>query len=66
GPAGAATQIGAGAASLVTAGVGTSAAVAAALSIGAIGVLSGTFVLVFAASWKSGATLAARRYRAEA
>lgn len=64
GPAGAATQIGVGAASLVAAGVATSQAVAAALSIGAIGVLSGTFVLVFAASWKSGATLvAARRCR---
>jgi uncharacterized membrane protein YbhN (UPF0104 family) len=64
GPAGAATQIGAGAASLVSAGVGTSPAVAAALSIGAIGVLSGTFALVFAAAWKGGATLlAARRSR---
>jgi uncharacterized membrane protein YbhN (UPF0104 family) len=67
GPAGTATQIGAGAASLVSAGVGTSPAVAAALSIGAIGVLSGTFVLVFAATWKGGAILvAARRPRVAA
>jgi hypothetical protein len=61
GPAGAATQIGAGAASLVSAGVGTSPAVAAALSIGAIGVLSGAFVFVLAAAWKGGATLIGAR-----
>ncbi|HZS25556.1 MAG TPA: lysylphosphatidylglycerol synthase domain-containing protein [Gaiellaceae bacterium] len=58
GPAGAATQIGAAGASLVAAGVGTTAAFGAAVSMGALGVLSGTFVMVFALTWTSGAALA--------
>lgn len=60
GPAGAATQIGAAGASLVAAGVGTEPAFGAAVSMGALGVLSGTFVLLLAIGWTSGATLASR------
>lgn len=61
GPAGAATQVGAGGASLVAAGVGTAPAFGAALSMGALGVLSGTFVMVLAVAWTSAAALARRR-----
>ena len=64
GPAGAATQVGAAGASLVAAGVGTEPAFGAALSMGALGVLSGTFVLLLAVGWTSGATLASHRRRA--
>jgi hypothetical protein len=60
GPAGAATQIGAAGASLVAAGVGTEPAFGAAVSMGALGVLSGTFVMVLALAWTSGAALASR------
>jgi Lysylphosphatidylglycerol synthase TM region len=60
GPAGAATQIGAAGASLVAAGVGTGPALGAAVSMGALGVLSGTFVMVLAVVWTSGAALANR------
>jgi hypothetical protein len=58
GPAGAATQVGAAGASLVAAGVGTVPAFGAAVSMGALGVLSGTFVMVLAVAWTSGAALA--------
>jgi Lysylphosphatidylglycerol synthase TM region len=58
GPAGAATQVGAAGASLVAAGVGSTAAFGAALSMGALGVLSGTFVVVFAVAWTAGTALA--------
>jgi hypothetical protein len=61
GPAGAATQIGGGAASLVAAGIGTAPALGAALSMGTLGVLSGTFVLLLAVGWTSAATVARRR-----
>lgn len=60
GPAGAATQIGAAGASLVAAGVGTAPAFGAAVSMGALGVLSGTCVLVLAVAWTSGVALAHR------
>jgi Lysylphosphatidylglycerol synthase TM region len=63
GPAGAATQIGGAAASLVAAGIGTAPAFGAALSMGTLGVLSGTFVLVVAVGWTSAAALARRRGR---
>jgi len=67
GPAGAATQVAAAAASLAAAGVGGSQALRAALSMGVLGVLSGTFVILFAAAWKGAATLdAARRHQAAA
>lgn len=61
GPAGAATQVGAAGASLVAVGVGTTHAFGAALSMGALGVLSGTFALVLALAWTSAAALARRR-----
>jgi hypothetical protein len=54
GPAGAATQVGAGAASLIASGVGTSQALGVAVSVAALGVLSGTAILVFAAVWRIG------------
>ena len=57
GPAGAATQVGAGAAALVTTGVGISQAIAATLAIGALGVLSGTSILLGAVVWRTGVRL---------
>jgi Lysylphosphatidylglycerol synthase TM region len=53
GPAGAATQVGAGAASLIAAGVGASQALGVAASVMALGVLSGTAVLLFAVACRS-------------
>jgi hypothetical protein len=53
GPAGAATQVAAGAAALIASGVGGSEALAAALSVGALGVLSGTAVFLFAVAWST-------------
>ena len=61
GPAGAATQIGAGAAALIASGVGSSVALAASLSAGALGVLSGAAVLLFAATWRTALSLKRRR-----
>jgi hypothetical protein len=63
GPAGAATQIGAGAASLIASGVGASKALAVAVSVGALGVISGTAILLFAVAWRSGVSLVANRSR---
>lgn len=63
GPAGAATQVGAGAASLAAVGVGGSQALGAALSLAALGVLTGTVVFLFAASWGSGVAVAGTRRR---
>jgi uncharacterized membrane protein YbhN (UPF0104 family) len=57
GPAGAATQAGAGTAALVAAGVGTSQALAAAISVGALGVFSGAAVLLFSVAWSTGRLL---------
>jgi uncharacterized membrane protein YbhN (UPF0104 family) len=57
GPAGAATQAGAGTAALVATGVGPSQALAAAVSVGALGVFSGAAVLFFAIAWRTGRTL---------
>lgn len=51
GPAGAATQIGGGAAALIAAGAGPSQALAVAISVGALGVLTGTATLLFAVVW---------------
>ena len=62
GPAGAATQVGAGAAALIASGVGGSEALAAALSVGALGVLSGTAVILFAVTWST--VISLRRERA--
>ncbi len=57
GPAGAAAQAGAGTAALVATGVGTSRALAAAVSVGALGVFSGAAVLLFAVAWQIGRRL---------
>jgi uncharacterized membrane protein YbhN (UPF0104 family) len=57
GPAGAATQIGAGAASLIASGVGASNALGVAVSVGALGVISGTAILLFAVAWRTGLSL---------
>jgi uncharacterized membrane protein YbhN (UPF0104 family) len=59
GPAGAATQIGAGAAALIASGIDTSQALAAAVAVGALGVLSGGAVLLAAVFWRLGLSLAA-------
>jgi hypothetical protein len=61
GPAGAATQVGAGATALIASGVGASAALAVAISVGALGVLSGTVVLLFAVAWRTGISLVPTR-----
>jgi hypothetical protein len=61
GPTGAATQIGGAAASLVAAGIATTPAFNAALSMSALGVLAGTFVFLLAVAWTSTAALAGRR-----
>jgi len=57
GLAGAATQVGAGGAALVATGVGASEALRVAVSIGVLGVLTGTAVLVTAVVWKSALSL---------
>jgi hypothetical protein len=58
GPAGAATQVGAGAAALVAAGIGVSQALAVTLEVGAIGVLSGTAILLGAILWRTSLSVA--------
>jgi hypothetical protein len=57
GPAGAATQIAAGAAALIASGAGASRALAVALSVGALGVLTGTATLLVATAWPIGKTV---------
>jgi uncharacterized membrane protein YbhN (UPF0104 family) len=59
GPAGAATQIGAGAAALIASGIDTSQALAAALAVGVLGVLSGAATFVAAVLWRVGVSLVA-------
>jgi uncharacterized membrane protein YbhN (UPF0104 family) len=61
GPAGAATQVGAGGAALIASGVGASQALAVAVSIGALGILSGGTILLFAVVWRTGLALAPTR-----
>lgn len=61
GPAGAATQIGAGATALIASGVGASAALAAAVSVATLGVLSGAVVVCVAVAWRAGTWLAPTR-----
>jgi uncharacterized membrane protein YbhN (UPF0104 family) len=63
GPAGAATQVGAGAASLIAAGVGASKALAVAVSVGALGVISGTAIFLFAVASQTVLPLLAGRTR---
>jgi hypothetical protein len=57
GLAGAATQIGAGGAALVATGVSGSDAIRVAVSIGVLGVLTGTAVLVTAIVWRGANSL---------
>jgi len=57
GPAGAATQAGAGTVALAASGIGTSQALAAAVSGAALGVFSGAAVLLFALAWRTGRLL---------
>jgi hypothetical protein len=64
GPAGAATQVGAGAAALIASGVGGSQALAVSIAVAALGVLSGTAILLAAVVWRTGLSLAANRVTA--
>ena len=50
----------------MAAGIGTQQALGAALAMGTLGVLSGTFVIVFVASLKGGAALTTAVRRAAA
>jgi len=61
GPAGAATQVGAGAAALIASGVGSSQALAVTLAGGALGVLTGAAIFVAAIVWRAGFSLATTR-----
>ena len=61
GPAGAATQVGAGAASLIASGVGASQALGVAVSVAALGVFSGTAILLLAVAWRTGRSLVPTR-----
>jgi uncharacterized membrane protein YbhN (UPF0104 family) len=61
GPAGTATQVGAGAAALLASGVGASQALSVAVSVGTLGVLSGTAILLFAVAWRTGLALVPAR-----
>jgi uncharacterized membrane protein YbhN (UPF0104 family) len=61
GPAGAATQVGAHAGALLAWGVGASQALSVAVSVGTLGVLSGTAVLLFAVAWRTGLSLVPAR-----
>jgi uncharacterized membrane protein YbhN (UPF0104 family) len=63
GPAGAATQVGAGAAALIATGIGTSQALSAAVAVGVLGVLSGAAVLLVAVVWRTGLLLATASIR---
>ncbi len=61
GPAGAATQIGASTAALIASGVGASEALAAAVSVATLGVLTGAVVVGIAVAWRTGTWLAPTR-----
>ena len=61
GPAGATTQVGGGAAALLASGVGASQALSIAVSVAALGVLSGTAILLFAIAYQSGRSLTPTR-----
>jgi len=62
GLAGAATQAGAGGAALVATGVGASEALRVAVSIGVLGVLTGTAVLMASIIWRGGMSLLPRAF----
>jgi uncharacterized membrane protein YbhN (UPF0104 family) len=61
GPAGTATQVGAGTGALLASGVGGSQALSVAVSVGTLGVLSGTAILLFAVAWRTGVSLVPAR-----
>ena len=61
GLAGAATQVGASGTALIASGVGGSQALAVAVSVGALGILSGGAILLFAVAWRTGLSLAPTR-----
>jgi hypothetical protein len=61
GPAGATTQVGGGAAALLALGVGASQALSIAVSVAALGVLSGTAILLFTIAYRSGRSLTPTR-----
>jgi hypothetical protein len=63
GPAGAATQVGAGAAALIASGVGASQALAVTLAGGALGVLTGAAIFLAAIVWRGGLSLVTSRVR---
>jgi len=60
GPAGAAIQAGASGAALVATGIATSQALSVAVSVGALWVLSGTAIFLFAVAWRTGRSLLRR------
>jgi uncharacterized membrane protein YbhN (UPF0104 family) len=57
GVAGAATQVGAGATALLASGVDGAEALSVAVSVGALGVITGTSILLFAVVWRTGRSL---------
>ncbi len=61
GPAGAATQVGAGAAVLIASGVGASQALSVTIASQALGILSGGAILLFAALWRGSRRLVPTR-----
>ena len=61
GPAGAATQAGASGAALIATGIAASQALSVAVSAGALGVLSGSAIFLFAVTWRIGRSLLAAR-----
>jgi hypothetical protein len=63
GLAGAATQVGVGGAALIASGVGASQALSVAVSVAALGVLSGGAILLFAVVWRTGVSLTLRATR---
>jgi len=61
GPAGAATQVGAGTAALLASGVAASQALSVAVSVGVLGILSGAMIFLVAVAWRTGLALAPNR-----
>jgi uncharacterized membrane protein YbhN (UPF0104 family) len=57
GPAGTATQVGAHSAALLASGVGASQALSVSVSVGALGVLVGGAIFLFAVAWRAGVSL---------
>jgi uncharacterized membrane protein YbhN (UPF0104 family) len=61
GPAGTATQVGAQTAALLASGVGASQALSVAVSVGTLGVLAGSAILLFAVAWRTSLSLVSAR-----